>query len=253
MINYFFRLDDIAPNMNWDNFLKIKEIFNKYKIKPLIAIIPDNKDMELLKYPHNIDFWEVIGQLKESGWIISQHGYQHLYKTQNGGIMNINNQGEFSGLDFETQKRMINNGKYLMKTKICEPNIFVAPGHSFDQYTVEALKESNFKYISDGIALYPFKKLGIVWLPQILWRPRWWLFGMVTIALHLNTMTEENFNDLKKFIDNNAKKIGNFADLINWYSSAGALKRFLTGIVNLIFKPIWRVIFFLKHGLPGQK
>ena len=34
------RLDDIAPNMNWDMMKKTKDLFKKYNVKPLIGVIP---------------------------------------------------------------------------------------------------------------------------------------------------------------------------------------------------------------------
>lgn len=249
MVKYFFRLDDIAPNMNWNNFHDLAAIFKKYAIKPLLAVIPDNKDAELLKYFHNADFWDIISRLNQDGWIIAQHGYRHFYQTKNGGILNINKKGEFSGLNFEVQRQMINDGKGIIKEKVCKPKIFVAPAHSLDKNTIEALKINEFDFISDGVALYPFKKWDIVWLPQILWRPRKFPFGLITVAFHPNTMTEKDFANLEKFIKKNKDKIGDFSELIEWYSRANILEKILTFLINLIFKPIWRLIFILKHGI----
>jgi len=246
MSRYFFRLDDIAPNMNWDKFNSLAAIFKKYGVKPLLAVIPENQDPELLNYSFSPNFWQVVNQLKGDGWIVAQHGYQHLYKTKNGGILGINKKGEFSGLDFETQKRMIDNGSNIMREKIGEPKIFVSPGHSFDKNTIKALKEKGFNYISDGIALYPFRKWDIIWLPQIMWRPRKWLFGMITIALHSNTMAEKDFEDLEEFIKENLKKIGDFSELMNWYPRANIFKKLFVFRINLIFKPFWWLAFKLK-------
>ena len=47
---YLLRFDDIAPNMNWRLFYKIKELLIKYKIKPILGVIPNNKDKELKKF-----------------------------------------------------------------------------------------------------------------------------------------------------------------------------------------------------------
>ena len=248
MIRYFFRLDDIAPNMNWDNFYRIREIFNQYKIKPLIAVIPSVGDPKLLKWPENKDFWAIIGEFCRHGWIIGQHGYRHSSEG-NGGILKIHNSGEFGGLDFKFQESMITSGKEIIKTNIVNPEIFIAPRHSFDKNTIEALKMNGFNYISDGIALYPFKKWGLVWLPQILWRPRKGLFGMITVALHSNTMTDKDFNNLKEFIEKNPEKIGNFSELMNWYSRQNIIKKFLTFLINQPFKIFWYLAFRIKHGL----
>jgi len=249
MSRYFFRLDDIAPNMDWDKFNSLAAIFKKYGVKPLLAVIPDNKDPELLEFPFNPDFWQVINQLKNDGWIVAQHGYQHLYKTKDGGILGINKEGEFAGLDFEIQKKMMDNGNNIVKEKIGGSKIFVAPGHSFDKNTIEALKMDGFNYISDGIALYPFKKQGLIWLPQILWRPRKGLFGTTTIAFHSNTVSLEEINNLEKFIKENRNKIGNFSELMEWHTQSDLIKRMITFFINQAFKIVWRLAFWAKFRI----
>ncbi len=50
------RLDDIAENMNWDLMKKSELLFDKHKIKPLLGVIPNNKDSQLLTYPKEIIF-----------------------------------------------------------------------------------------------------------------------------------------------------------------------------------------------------
>ena len=45
------RIDDIAENMNWPIMDKIEVLFDKYNIKPVMGVIPNNRDPELLKFP----------------------------------------------------------------------------------------------------------------------------------------------------------------------------------------------------------
>ena len=45
------RLDDISENMNWEMFDRTELLFDKYGIKPVLGVIPNNKDSELLNYP----------------------------------------------------------------------------------------------------------------------------------------------------------------------------------------------------------
>lgn len=248
MTKYFFRLDDIAPNMNWNNFFLVKNIFKRYGIKPLFAIIPDLKDPKLLDFEFNSDFWNVAQELSADGWIAGQHGYQHL-SSGDGGILHIHSNGEFGKLNFGEQKKMICLGKEIMLKNSFSPNVFIAPRHSFDRDTIKALKENDFNFISDGIALFPFKKWDIIWLPQILWRPRKGLFGKVTVALHLNTMTDADFENLEKFIKENQNKIGNFSELMDWYTQSYTIKKMATFFINLAFKMIWWPIFWTKFRI----
>ena len=56
--NYIFRLDDIAPNMNWDMMSKVKKLFNDHNVKPILGVIPKNEDKELKLYPLcAFNFW----------------------------------------------------------------------------------------------------------------------------------------------------------------------------------------------------
>ncbi len=250
MARIFFRLDDIAPNMDWDKFNFITSILRRYDIKPLLAVIPDNKDPELLKYPANSDFWRIIKELNQNGWVIAQHGFEHLYKTGSGGVLKINKKGEFAGLDLKTQKAMIANGAGIIKDRLSlAPKIFVAPGHSFDKNTIRALKENDFLCLSDGIALYPFKKWGLVWLPQVLWWPKKIWIGQITILIHINTEEQSDLNELEEFINKNRKIIGDFSELITWYGRQNIIIKFLTLFPNQVFKFFWRITFKLKHGL----
>ncbi len=248
MIKYFFRIDDIAPNMNWDNFNLLVSIFKKHNIKPLLAVIPDNKDLKLLEYPINLDFWIVIRELKQDGWIIGQHGWQHLPKA-GGGILKIHNSGEFGSLDLNVQEKMIRDGKDIIVSKLEKSEIFIAPRHSFDHNTVKALERNNFKFISDGIGLYPFKKWGLVWLPQILWRPRSWLFGLITVALHPNTMTHDELINLRKFIETKRNSVGNFGELLDWYGKSSSFEKTLAIFINPLFKIFWQTAFLIKWRL----
>lgn len=47
---YIFRLDDICPNMNWDNFYRLEEIFDKYDVKPVVGVIPNNNSTFWVKH-----------------------------------------------------------------------------------------------------------------------------------------------------------------------------------------------------------
>ena len=77
---FLIRLDDIAENMNWDMMEQATSLFDKFEIKPVLGIIPNNKDPELLSYPKkNINFWEQVRQWKNKGWEIGMHGNSHVY------------------------------------------------------------------------------------------------------------------------------------------------------------------------------
>ncbi len=75
------RFDDVAENMNWYLMGKCEELFKKYNIKPLLGVIPNNQDQELLVEKRNNEFWTKVRQWKSMGWEIAMHGYSHFYDS----------------------------------------------------------------------------------------------------------------------------------------------------------------------------
>ena len=52
------RIDDIAENMNWNLMEKTELLFQRYDIKPVLGVVPNNKDTEFLSFPKRNDFWK---------------------------------------------------------------------------------------------------------------------------------------------------------------------------------------------------
>ena len=77
---FLIRLDDIAENMNWSLMDQATNLFDEFNIKPILGVIPNNSDSELLSYPkRNIDFWEQVRAWKKKGWEIAMHGNNPVY------------------------------------------------------------------------------------------------------------------------------------------------------------------------------
>ena len=41
------RMDDITPDMDWTKFMRFKALCDKYRIRPLVGVVPDNQDPNL--------------------------------------------------------------------------------------------------------------------------------------------------------------------------------------------------------------
>lgn len=188
--------------MRWDRFSQIMELFTVHGIRSIIGVIPENRDPEMLRLPEHPNFWSDIRKHSDEGHIIAQHGYQHRYETSNGGMLNINEKSEFAGLPYDTQLRKIRHGNQILEKHIAKKvTWWMAPAHSFDQNTCRALVASGFTHITDGIALFPFKKHGLTWIPQQLWKARPMPFGVWTICIHPNTLRDEEFELIRQFVE----------------------------------------------------
>ena len=72
------RLDDITADMNWEKFLRFKDLMDRYGVKPLLGIVPDNHDSKLKVDPPREDFWEYLKERRDKdGWILCMHGCQY--------------------------------------------------------------------------------------------------------------------------------------------------------------------------------
>ena len=201
------RFDDVCKNMNWDVFLYIKRHLKKLQIKSLLGVIPENKDSELNYFEYREKFFDYIFSYKDYGDTIAQHGTYHKYTTNHSGKLKINNKSEFAGNSYKYQYDLLKIGKEILQSYNCWQPVFMAPSHSFDDITIKALKDLEFKSITDGYGFYPYKKQGIYFVPQISSRPFNLGFGLATVCIHVNSLSNKEIKNFIKFIQKNRSRI----------------------------------------------
>lgn len=221
------RMDDITADMNWDNFLRLKEIFDKHGIKPLLGVVPDCQDASLSCGEVRADFWEYLRQLQKEGWVLAQHGCYHQYTTKKGGIFPLNCFSEYAGVPFAEQRARIFHGKETLREKGIGTDIFMAPGHTFDRNTLRALKECGFSYMTDGFGRRPYMREGMVFLPIAAKKAA--CFGpgegYTTLVLHANGMSEQEIGWYERMLAEQREKFISYGELL----SVPAVKRSFAG------------------------
>jgi predicted deacetylase len=203
------RIDDIAENMNWDLMEKSELLFEKYGIKPVLGVIPENKDTTLLSYPKKNDFWEKVRIWKNKGWEIAMHGYTHVYdkETKRNDYFNHGGNSEFCGHSLETQELRIKKGLKKFDSEKIKIRAFFAPNHTYDQNTFVALKNNGINEIIDGYGLMPYSENNIKFIPQLFYKVFALPFGIQSTQIHLNYWEQKDFDNFEKFIINNSNKI----------------------------------------------
>lgn len=201
------RLDDITPDMDWERFLEFKELLDRYQVKPLIGVVPDNQDENLKGSDKGRpeDFWAYIAKLQESGWTIAMHGFRHIYTTGKGGLFPLNDFSEFAGIPYEKQRQMLKRGRELLMEKGVKTDLFMAPAHSYDRNTLKALKDAGFTALTDGFGNCPYSCRGLIFYP-ISFRISKTLkkkHGYSTMVVHTATNTGQ---DLKRYEEYFQKK-----------------------------------------------
>lgn len=221
------RMDDITPDMNWENFRFFQKLFEEAGIQPLLGIVPDNRDENLHKEEPRQDFYEVMKDLQKQGYVLSMHGCHHMYSTKKGGIFPLNNFSEFAGVSYTEQKKMLEEGKQLLLEKGIVTDMFMAPAHSYDKNTLRALKELGFTKITDGFGKRPYTYKGLTFYPISfqLSRSLKQKFGYTTMVLHANTITEKDKERYTKIFKEHGKDMISYSE----YLETEAVRRTLFG------------------------
>lgn len=184
---FLIRFDDICPTMNWDIWAEIESSLYEAGIKPIVAVVPDNRDPALCAGPARASFWDTVRTWQAKGWAIAIHGFQHLYVTNDCGLLGLQDRSEFAGLPYEEQTDKLRRALEIFRTEKVDPKIWVAPSHSFDAITIRSLREVGIHIISDGLFPLPYRdRAGMLWIPQQLWRFRNLPRGTWTVCYHHN-------------------------------------------------------------------
>lgn len=229
---YLMRLDDASEYMDIDKWTRMEDLLDKYGIKPIYGIIPNNQDTDLLKYGKVNGFWKLMQSWNMKGWCPALHGYTHVFQTEEGGINPVNNRSEFAGLPYEVQCKKIKSGYDILKENGINPAIFFAPAHTFDDNTIKALKDNtDIRIISDTIANDIYYKDEIYFVPQQSGRCRELPFKITTFCYHPNIMKNKDFELLEEFLKKHHQEFGMMSSVI--------LKKRSFGISDSIFKKLY--------------
>ena len=227
------RIDDIAENMNWEMMRKCERLFLKYNIKPLLGVIPNNKDPEFLKYPKDNNFWFKIKKWQELGWEISMHGYSHMYETETKGkdYFMLGGKSEFFGKSLNEQIRIIKSGLRIFKEKEVIIKSFFAPNHTYDANTFKALKICGINVVVDGYGFQPYYKNDLIFIPQLFYRLISLPFAFQTTQVHLNEWSESDYSNFENFVIKYNKKIISYKEILNHVSD-----NFFSNMINYLLK-----------------
>lgn len=212
--HYLIRLDDACPTMNHAKWQQIETILDRYSLKPMVGVIPHNEDSQQMIDAEDADFWNLVMGWEKKGWSIALHGYNHVY-CSDGGLKGVNpmwSRSEFAGLSLAEQMLKIRKGVAIMREHGINPKYFFAPSHTFDENTLNALREeSDIRIISDTIATRPYRYKDFVIIPQFggLCREIR-LGGLFTFCLHPNTMSEETIEKTALFVQTHHEEFLSF-------------------------------------------
>jgi len=224
------RFDDITPEMDFVKFNRVKGILENANLRALVGVVPYCKDDTLRIEKNHEDFYDLIAELKNKGWSFALHGYNHLYTSKSKGIFPINCFSEFAGVDYDKQNVMIRQGIAQLAEWGIEAEMFMAPGHTFDQNTLKALKANNIYKLTDGFGNQPYIRNGISFYPISKKRSECISDkeGYSTYVLHTNGMSDSDIDNFERLITDNCDKFISYDE----YLRVQAYERGMLGIIK---------------------
>lgn len=223
--------------MNWEVWSRIEIVLDRFDIRPILAVVPDNHDQNLMVASVEPNFWGKVRQWQEKGYGIALHGYQHEYVNNNAGIMGLTRKSEFAGLPYAAQLEKLEKAIAIFNKHKIRPDAWIAPSHSFDRATLMALDKVGLRTISDGLWPFPFTdKNGLFWVPQQLWGFRDKPSGVWTVCLHHNNWEEERISKFESDIALYANRITNLSAVhAHFANRRQTMKDKLVALVDFIW------------------
>ncbi len=230
---YLLRFDDLCPTIsrsNWERFLPLIE---EFRLRPILAVIPDNQDPDLMLSDPDPEFWNRMRAMEADGATIAVHGFQHLCDSHGRSLLALHRKTEFAGVAEEVQREWIHTGLEVLRGYGLNPRLWVAPRHGFDRATLRALRREGLGYLSDGFARRPFTRGGVTWIPQQLWGPVHKSKGLWTICIHSNSSGSGLVEQLRAFLQEHGAQFTSFDRVVAEYRSVplGPFERVRAAIV----------------------
>jgi len=197
---YLLRFDDLCPTMDRARWRRFAALVERFDIKPILAVVPDNQDPELRIEPADPEFWSEMRSMQSAGATVGLHGFQHLCVAEGRGLVPFHRQTEFAGAPLDYQREWIQAGMSILQDHGLEARVWVAPRHGLDRRTLVALRDAGIWVVSDGLAKQPYREYGVTWIPQQLWGPKEKRAGLWTICIHPNSASDELLQALEKFL-----------------------------------------------------
>ncbi len=200
--------------MNWTVWNEVERVLTNLDVRPLLAVVPDNRDPLLDKGTANPRFWKKVREWQSAGWAIGLHGYQHRYVTKCAGLVGRNRYSEFAGLPAAEQEQKLRAGLEIFRENGVHADAWIAPGHSFDEATLDGLCRTGIPVVSDGYSLNPFVcPRGLLHVPQQVARFRPFPFGTWTVCLHVNDWSAAGIAEFRASVERYRRSMTSLAEI----------------------------------------
>jgi predicted deacetylase len=216
---YLLRFDDLCPTMDWRMWSEIEAILKQHRLKPVLAVVPDNRDAKLQVQAPVADFWDRVRAWQEWGWTIALHGFQHRYVSWHAGIVALRKKSEFAGLPRWVQREKLHQAMQILERERVTPRVWIAPGNTFDLATVSLLPEFGLRIICDGHFRFPFVyERQMTWVPQQLFQFRPAPPGVWTVGYHHNDWKASDLDTFRRNVADYGAQIASLENVLETFA-----------------------------------
>lgn len=230
---YLIRLDDACPTMDGAKWQRMFDLLDRYGVRPMVGIIPNNEDPKQEIDAPDAEFWSKARLWQQKGYTIALHGYNHCYISDKGleGLNPLWERSEFAGMPLEVQMQKISDGFKILQEHGLRPKYFFAPSHTFDVNTLVALREcTDIRAICDTIATKPYRLEDFIFIPQLGGHcSEIRIPGIWTFCLHPSMMNDGEIEATESFLMRHVSEFTAFNVLdLNAIGSKDPISRILS-------------------------
>ena len=112
---FILRFDDLCPTIERERWQRCLPIIEEFRLKPILAVIPDNQDKGLNLSLPDPQFWPQMRAMEAAGATIALHGYRHICSSKAANILKLHHHSEFAGVEEDTQRQWIREGLGVLR------------------------------------------------------------------------------------------------------------------------------------------
>ncbi len=142
-----FRNDDIQPWYKFETMQAVDRVFIEEDVPVTLGVIPavEGEDSPITESDQTCEYLQSLLRDHPGQFEIATHGYTHDQRTD------FYNGSEFGGIPNETQSAWMTTGtEVLADCTGVRPRTFIPPMNTYDDGTVEAAVEEDYRTMSGG-------------------------------------------------------------------------------------------------------
>lgn len=214
------RFDDYHQNVAHQTWVDVLSRYDERGLRGVVAVPPKFEDERLSE-----DVVPFLYDLREHGWEIAQHGYEHENVGEGRGGPLYDDRSEFAGLDYAEQDRRVGAGRDILESHGFDPTTFVPPWHEYDRTTARALAANGFDCINEGRWPVPRTVEGVTLVPTHVPAVTPYLLGVGVVTLVSHPQLEDEPMRNADAVAGHKDRLRTPSEVVDWWRNRSTVGR----------------------------